>query len=41
MIWKTMIAAEMSFRKLDAPDLVERAVERKRDEIGQEVGEVA
>jgi putative transposase len=41
LIWKTMMIAEMSFRKLDAPHLVERVAEGKRYENGKEVRDAA
>jgi transposase-like protein len=37
LIWKTMMVAEMSFRKLNAPHLVEKVAEGKRYENGNEV----
>jgi hypothetical protein len=30
LIWKTLIVAEMSFRKLNAPHLVEKVAEGKK-----------
>jgi transposase-like protein len=41
LIWKTMRIAEMSFRKLNAPHLVERVAEGKRYENGKEVRDAA
>jgi hypothetical protein len=37
LIWKTMMVAEMSFRKLDAPELVAKVVDETRYEDGQEI----
>jgi putative transposase len=37
LIWKTMMVAEKSFRKLDAPHLVERVAEGRKYENGKEV----
>jgi transposase-like protein len=37
LIWKTMLVAEMSFRKLNAPDLVEKVAEGKKYENGKEL----
>jgi putative transposase len=37
LIWKTMMIAEMSFRKLNAPHLVEKVAEGKQYENGKEV----
>jgi len=37
LIWKTMMVAEMNFRKLNAPHLVERVAEGKRYDNGKEV----
>jgi putative transposase len=37
LIWKTMMVAEMSFRKLNAPQLVEKVAEGKQYENGKEV----
>jgi transposase-like protein len=37
LIWKTMMVAEMSFRKLDAPHLVEKVAEGKKYDNGKEV----
>jgi putative transposase len=37
LIWKTMMVAEMSFRKLDAPELVAKVVDGTRYEDGQEI----
>ncbi len=37
LIWKTMMVAEMSFRKLNAPQLVERVAQGTKYENGQEV----
>lgn len=36
LIWKTMMVAEMSFRKLDAPLLAEKVAEGKRYDNGKE-----
>jgi putative transposase len=37
LIWKTLIVAEMSFRKLNAPNLVEKVAEGKKYENGKEI----
>ena len=37
LIWKTLIVAEMSFRKLNAPNLVEKVAEGKKYESGKEI----
>ena len=37
LIWKTMMVAEMSFRKLDAPHLVEKVARGAKYENGKEV----
>ena len=37
LIWKTLMVAEMSFRKLDAPSLVEKVAEGKQYEDGEEI----
>jgi hypothetical protein len=37
LIWKTMMVAEMSFRKLDAPHLVEKVVRGAKYDNGKEV----
>jgi putative transposase len=37
LIWKTMMIAEMSFRKLNAPHLVEKVVEGRKYKDGIEV----
>jgi putative transposase len=37
LIWKTLMVAEMSFRKLDAPHLVEKVAEGKKYDNGKEV----
>jgi len=37
LIWKTMMIAEMSFRKLDAPELVAKVVDGTRYEDGEEI----
>jgi putative transposase len=37
LIWKTMMIAEMSFRKLNAPQLVERVVEGRKYRDGVEI----
>lgn len=37
LIWKTMMIAKMTFRKLDAPHLVEKVAEGKRYDNGKEV----
>ncbi len=37
LIWKTMMVAEMNFRKLNAPHLVEKVAEGKKYENGEEV----
>jgi putative transposase len=39
LIWKTMMVAEMSFRKLDAPELVAKVVDGTRYEDGEEIQE--
>lgn len=39
LIWKTMMVAEMSFRKLDAPELVAKVVDGTRYEDGKEIQE--
>ena len=39
LIWKTMMVAEMSFRKLDAPELVAKVVDGTRYEDGEEIRE--
>ena len=40
LIWKTMLVAEMSFRKLNAPQLVEKVVEGRKYKDGVEVQKV-
>jgi transposase-like protein len=40
LIWKTMMVAEMSFRKLDAPHLVKKVVEGRKYRDGVEVQKV-
>ena len=40
LIWKTMMVAEMNFRKLNAPHLVERVAEGRRYKDGVEVQKV-
>jgi len=40
LIWKTMMVAEMSFRKLNAPHLVEKVVEGRKYRDGVEVQKV-
>jgi len=40
LIWKTMMIAEMSFRKLNAPHLVERVAEGRKYKDGVEVQKV-
>jgi transposase-like protein len=37
LIWKTLMVAEMSFRKLNAPHLVEKIAEGKKYENGKEI----
>ena len=37
LIWKTLMVAEMSFRKLNAPHLVEKVVEGKKYDNGKEI----
>jgi len=37
LIWKTLMVAEMSFRKLNAPNLVEKVAEGKKYESGKEI----
>src|SRR5207245_6473409 len=37
LIWKTLIVAEMSFRKLNASNLVEKIVEGKKYDNGKEI----
>lgn len=37
LIWKTMMIAEMRFRKLDAPELVAKVVDGTRYEDGEEI----
>jgi putative transposase len=37
LIWKTMLLAEMSFRKLNAPNLVEKVAEGKKYDNGKEI----
>jgi putative transposase len=37
LIWKTLMVAEMSFRKLNAPHLVEKVAEGKNYNNGKEV----
>jgi transposase-like protein len=37
LIWKTMMVAEMSFRKLDAPELVAKVVDGTRYQDGEEI----
>ena len=37
LIWKTLIVAEMNFRKLDAPELVAKVVDGTRYENGEEI----
>ncbi len=37
LIWKTLMVAEMSFRKLDAPELVAKVVDGTRYEDGEEI----
>jgi putative transposase len=39
LIWKTMMVAEMSFRKLNAPELVEKVAHATKYNNGQEVKE--
>lgn len=41
LIWKTMIVAEMNFRKLNAPDLVDKVARGARYENGKEVRDAA
>lgn len=40
LIWKTMMIAEMSFRKLNAPHLVEKVVEGRKYKDGVEVQKI-
>jgi transposase-like protein len=37
LIWKTLMVAEMSFRKLNAPQLVEKVAEGKKYDNGKEI----
>ena len=37
LIWKTLMVAEMSFRKLNAPSLVEKVAEGKKYDNGKEI----
>jgi len=37
LIWKTLMVAEMSFRKLDAPELVAKVVDGTRYKNGEEI----
>jgi transposase-like protein len=37
LIWKTLMVAEMSFRKLNAPNLVEKVAEGKKYQSGKEI----
>ena len=37
LIWKTLMVAEMSFRKLDAPELVAKVVDGTQYEDGEEI----
>jgi transposase-like protein len=37
LIWKTLMVAEMSFRKLNAPNLVEKVAEGKKYDNGKEI----
>lgn len=39
LIWKTMMVAEMSFRKLDAPELVAKVVDGTRYKDGEQICE--
>jgi transposase-like protein len=39
LIWKTLMVAEMSFRKLNAPELVAKVVDGTRYEDGEEIQE--
>ena len=39
LIWKTMMVAEMSFRKLDAPELVAKVVDGTQYKDGEEIQE--
>jgi putative transposase len=41
LIWKTMLIAEMSFRKLDAPHLVEKVARGAKYENGKEIRDAA
>jgi putative transposase len=41
LIWKTMMVAEMSFRKLDAPHLVEKVARGAKHENGKEIRDAA
>ncbi len=41
LIWKTMMVAEMSFRKLDAPHLVEKVARGTKYDNGKEVRDAA
>src|SRR5437899_8974719 len=37
LIWKTLMVAEMSFRKLNVPNLVEKVAEGKKYDNGKEI----
>jgi hypothetical protein len=37
LTWKTLMVAEKSFRKLDAPQLVEKVAEGKKYDNGKEI----
>jgi putative transposase len=37
LIWKTLMVAEMSFRKLNAPNLVKKVAEGKKYDNGKEI----
>jgi hypothetical protein len=41
IVWKTLMVAEMSFRKLNAPNLVEKAAEGKKYDNGKEIRDAA
>ena len=41
LIWKTLMVAEMSFRKLNAPNLVEKLAEGKKYDNGKEIRDAA
>jgi putative transposase len=41
LIWKTLMVAELSFRKLNAPNLVEKVAEGKKYDNGKEIRDAA